>query len=99
METKTQYKQIDMLVEASDRLATAGNEMLEQVTKDLPSKPWLTPPDVASALDMKCDTVYRWIQSGSFGYMDLGSGPDGKPRYKIHRESFLAFLKSRINRP
>lgn len=91
-------KQMDMFVASSDAEIVSGNLCLEQLVRDLPSKPWLTPPDVSSALDIKTDTIYRWIADGKFGYMDLGSGPDGKRRYKILRTSFLEFIKRRINR-
>ena len=53
--------------------------------------------DVATAIDRKVDTVYRWIDSGLFEYMNLGSGAEGKPRYSIVRASFLEFMASRVN--
>lgn len=90
--------QPDMFVDAEDRRLFAGVRSLEFVISRLPSKPMLTPVDIASALDTKVDTVYRWIDSGCFEYMDIGSGEAGKRRYRIERIGFLNFLKSRINR-
>lgn len=91
-------KQVDMFVEAEDRVLFAGIRSLEAVISRLPSAPFLTPADIATALDTKVDTVYRWIDSGRFEVMNLGSGTSGKPRYRIERISFLNFLKSRITR-
>ena len=90
-------KQVDMFVEAEDRQLFSGIRSLEFVISRLPSRPMLAPVDIATALDTKVDTVYRWIDSGSFEYMDIGSGEAGKRRYRIERVSFLNFLKSRIN--
>ena len=96
--------QPDMFVEAADRQLFAGIRSLQFVISRLPSKPMLTPVDIATALDTKVDTVYRWIDSGCFEYMDIGSSSKTtedekkKRRYRIERISFLSFLKSRINR-
>lgn len=91
-------RQIDMFVEAEDRRLFEGIRSVELVISRLPSAPMLKPVDIASALDTKVDTVYRWIDSGAFEYLDIGSGRTGKPRYRIERTSFLTFLKSRVNR-
>ena len=91
-------KQPDMFVDAEDRRLFSGVRSLQFIISRLPSKPMLAPVDIATALDTKVDTVYRWIDSGYFEYMDIGSGEGGKRRYRIERISFLSFLKSRINR-
>ena len=91
-------RQIDMFVEAEDRRLFEGIRSVELVISRLPSAPMLKPVDIASALDTKVDTVYRWIDSGEFEYLDIGSGETGKPHYRIERTSFLTFLKSRVNR-
>ena len=92
-------KQIDMFVDAEDRalFARVKSEGLQIVAGRLPSKPLLSPSDVALAIDRKVDKVYRWIDSGLFEYMNLGSGAEGKPRYSIVRASFLEFMASRVN--
>ena len=90
-------KQVDMFVEAEDRRLFAGIKSLEVLIARLPSTPFLTAADIATALAIKADSVYRWIDAGCFEVLNLGSGPSGTPRYKIERTSFLAFLKSRIN--
>ena len=92
-------KQIDMVVDAEDRalFARVKSQGLQIVAGRLPSKPLLSPSDVALAIDRKVDTVYRWIDSGLFEYMNLGSGAEGKPRYSIVRASFLEFMASRVN--
>ena len=89
-----------MFVDAEDRRLFAGVPSLQFVIGRLPSSPWLTPTDIASALpgNPKTDVVYRWIDAGLFEYMDIGSGTTGKRRCMIERISFLSFLKSRINR-
>lgn len=91
-------RQMDFFVEAEGRRLFAGVKSVELVISRLPSAPMLKPVDIASALDTKVDTVYRWIDAGAFEYLDIGSGKSGKPRYRIERTSFLAFLKSRVNR-
>lgn len=95
-------KQIDMFVEAEDRRLLAGVKSVgfQFVVNRLPSTPWLTPADIATALpgNPKTDTVYRWIDAGAFEYIDIGSGRSGKRRCMIERSSFLRFLKGRINR-
>ena len=92
-------KQIDMFVDAEDRalFARVKSQGLQIVAGRLPSKQILSPSDVALAIDRKVDTVYRWIDSGLFEYMNLGSGAEGKPRYSIVRASFLEFMASRVN--
>ena len=92
-------KQIDMFVDAEDRalFARVKSQELQIVAGRLPSKPLLSPSDVALAIDRKVDTVYRWIDSGLFEYMNLGSGAEGKPRYSIVRASSLEFMASRVN--
>jgi len=90
--------EIDMFVDAEDRRLFAGVRSLEIVISRLPSKPYLTPTEIALALDTKSDSVYRWIESGRFEYMDIGSGGGGKPRYRIERSSFLLFLRGRVKK-
>ena len=92
-------RQIDMFVDAEDRalFSRVKSQGLQIVAGRLPSKPLLSPSDVALAIDRKVDTVYRWIDSGLFEYMNLGSGAEGKPRYSIVRASFLEFMASRVN--
>ncbi|MBR3822777.1 MAG: helix-turn-helix domain-containing protein [Kiritimatiellae bacterium] len=91
-------KQIDLFVDAEDRRLFSGVRSLQFVISRLPSKTMLSPADIALALDTKVDTVYRWIESGKFEYIDIGSGDTGKPRWRIERVSFLSFLKSRVNK-
>lgn len=88
----------DFFQDAETAQVLDGIRSLEIVASRLPSKPFVTPVEVALALDTKVDTVYRWIDSGLFEYLDLGSGEHGKRRYRINLTSFLTFLKSRINR-
>ena len=92
-------KQADMFVDAEDRalFSRVKSQGLQIVAERLPSKPFLSVSDVATAIDRKVDTVYRWIDSGLFEYMNLGSGAEGKPRYSIVRASFLEFMASRVN--
>jgi len=92
-------KQIDMFVDADDRalFARVKSMGLQIVAERLPSKPLLSPADIATAIDRKVDTVYRWIDSGLFEYINLGSGVKKKKRYSIVRASFLAFMASRVN--
>ena len=91
-------RQVDMFVDAEDRRLFAGVKSLEFVIARLPSSPMLSPVDIATALDTKADTVYRWIDSGLFEYIDISSGSKGKRRCRIERTSFLSFLKARVNR-
>lgn len=91
-----------MFVEAEDRRLFAGVKSagFQFVLSRLPSSPWLTPADIATALpgNPKTDVVYRWIDSGCFENMDIGSGKTGKRRCMIERTSFLNFIKRRINK-
>ena len=91
-------EQIDIFVDADDRRLFSGCKILQFFISRLPSKTMLSPTDIALALDTKVDTVYRWIESGKFEYIDIGSGATGKPRWRIERVSFLSFLRSRVNR-
>ena len=92
-------RQIDMFVDAEDRalFSRVKSQGLQIVAERLPSKPLLSPSDVATAIDRKVDTVYRWIDSGLFEYINLGSGEKKKKRYSIVRASFLEFMASRVN--
>lgn len=90
--------QIDMFVDAEDRRLFSGVKSLQFIISRLPSKPMLSPTDIALALDTKVDTVYNWIEAGKFEYIDIGSGTTGKPRWRIERISFLSFLRSRVNK-
>ena len=92
-------KQIDMFVDAEDRalFARVKSQGLKILSERLPSKPFLSVSDVATAIDRKVDTVYRWIDSGLFEYLNLGSGVKKKKRYSIVRASFLDFMASRVN--
>ena len=63
-------QQVDMFVDAEDRRLFAGVKSLEFVIARLPSSPMLSPVDIATALDTKADTVYRWIDAGLFEYID-----------------------------
>ena len=90
--------QIDMFVDAEDRRLFSGIKSLQFIISRLPSKPMLSPTDIATALDTKVDTVYNWIAAGQFEYIDIGSGTTGKPRWRIERISFLSFLRSRVNK-
>lgn len=90
-------RQVDMFVDAEDRRLFEGVRSLEIVIARLPSAPFLSPSDIACALNTKADTVYRWIDSGRFEVMDLGSGATGRPRYRIERVSFLRFLRGRVS--
>ena len=91
-------EQIDLFVDAEDRRLFSGCKSLQFFISRLPSKTMLSPMDIALALDTKVDTVYRWIESGKFEYIDIGSGATGKPRWRIERISFLLFLRSRVNK-
>ena len=90
--------QIDMFVDAEDRRLFSGVKSLQFIISRLPSKPMLSPTDIALSLDTKVDTVYNWIEAGKFEYIDIGSGTTGKPRWRIERISFLSFLRSRVNK-
>lgn len=89
-------KQPDMFVEAEDRRIFAAMPSLKAVADRLPSKPWLTPSDIATALDMVANVVYRWLDSGYFVAVDIGGGKNGKSRWRIQRSSFLRFIASRM---
>jgi hypothetical protein len=92
-------KQIDMFVDAEDRalFARVKSQGLQKLAEHLPSAEFITPADIATAINRKADTVYRWIDSGLFEVFNLGSGPKKKPSYSIVRASFLEFMASRVN--
>ncbi len=91
-------QQLDLFAQAEDERICSGVRTLEIVAASLPSTPLVRVSDIAVALNIKADVVYRWIDSGQFEYVDLSSGPTGKPNYRIRRASFLEFLKNRVNR-
>ncbi len=91
-------QQPDLFADADEKRICGGVTTLEVVAAALPCTPLVRPSDIAVALNIKVDVVYRWIESGRFDYLDLGSGSTGKPNYRINRTSFLEFLKKRLNR-
>ena len=56
------------------------------VSTRLPKKTFITPGDVASALDVAPRVVYGWIDDGSLDAMNISDGKS-RPTYKISRES------------
>ncbi len=91
-------QQPDLFARADEVRICSGVRTLELVAAALPCTPLVRVSDIAVALNIKADVVYRWIDSGLFEYVDLGSGVTGKPNYRIQRASFLEFLKKRVNR-
>ena len=85
-------KQVDMFVDAEDRalFARVKSQGLQIVAERLPSKPLLSVSDVATAIDRKVDTVYRWIDSGLFEYINLGSGEKNKKRWSFSENRLIA---------
>lgn len=87
-----------MFIELGDRAKIGDNLTLAKVAGALPPTPLLLVSDVAVALNVGTDVVYGWIDEGRFDVINLRRGEEGKPFYKIGRESFLEFLKRRLNR-
>jgi len=57
---------------------------------------FLTPADIAAALDVSCLTVYGWIQAGDVEALDAGT--HGRPAFKVFMPSLLSFLEQRSTR-
>jgi excisionase family DNA binding protein len=60
---------------------------------------YLTPPQVARMLSVKASKVGRWIRTGELPAVDVSERRGGRPRWKISRESFDAFMAARSSRP
>lgn len=88
--------QRDFLIEAADRAAAGPSTTLRTVLDRLPASQLLVVSDIASALDVDVSLVYSWIDAGKFPVLNLGSGPTGRPYYKVDRAVLIDFLKNRI---
>lgn len=86
--------QRDFIIEEGDRLIVAGSAELQSMTERLPATPLLSVSDVSSALGISRDVVYAWIDTGQFTILKANGGD--KNFFRIFRNSFIAFLKSRI---
>lgn len=61
---------------------------------DLP--PFLTPPAIARLMGVQPSKVVAWIEQGELFASNTATAKNGvRPRYKIPREAFEEFLKSR----
>jgi hypothetical protein len=58
-------------------------------------KPFLTPPAIAEMLEIKPSKVIAWIKSGELTASNVAAKRTGRPRWRISRASFDAFLLSR----
>lgn len=54
----------------------------------------VTPSTVARLLEVKSDTVLRWIHTGDLPALNIGTGPNAK-RFVIFRKDLVAFLATR----
>lgn len=54
----------------------------------------VTPSTVARLLEVKSDTVLRWIHAGDLPALNIGTGPNAK-RFVIFRKDLIAFLAQR----
>lgn len=87
-------KQIDMFVEASDRLQLKDCAELQAIADALPSEPTLSVYEICRATGVQDGVVYGWIESGKFTVINTTSKT--KARWRVFRASFLEFLKTRI---
>lgn len=58
---------------------------------------FLTPPEIAKLLRVSPEKVLGWIRRAELKAVNVGNGV--RPRYRIHRESFGAFLIAREVQP
>ncbi|HEV8068654.1 MAG TPA: helix-turn-helix domain-containing protein [Planctomycetaceae bacterium] len=63
------------------------------------SASFLTPPQIAAQLGVKSSKIGKWIDKGELSAVNVAENRSGRPRWKISRESFAAFLAARANRP
>jgi hypothetical protein len=56
---------------------------------------YLTPPQAAKVIGTDHKTVLHWINSGELSALNLAKNKNGRPRYKISRDSIEAFRISR----
>jgi excisionase family DNA binding protein len=64
-----------------------------------PTKPWLTPRDIAEQLGVKLLNVLAWIRSGELVACDLSRDRRVKPRWRIEQAELRAFLLRRQSQP
>lgn len=55
--------------------------------------------DVADKLGVSPNKVHSWIHSGELRAIDTASQYNDRPRYRILKEDFEAFVASRVVRP
>lgn len=57
----------------------------------------MTPPEVAKQLRCRASQVLTWIRSGQLKAANLSKS--SRPRYRVHPDDLVAFLKSRQPEP
>ncbi len=70
---------------------------LKSAVDALPDTVTITAWDIRRAFGLSAMTVNRLRESGAFKYFDMSSG-DTARRYRYDKISFVAFLRSRLNR-
>lgn len=65
------------------------------VLKTKPPREWITPPMIAAEIGSHPETVIGWIRSGELPAADFSRRGSLKPRFRVKREDFDAFLRRR----
>ena len=89
------FRAVDMFVALSDKPFLTDQEMTI-IISSLPSTPFLKVYDIKTALGVDENVIYNWIDEGKFSVLNRGSGAKGKNVYSIFRNSFLAFIRTRV---
>ncbi len=63
--------------------------------KTKPVREWITPPMIAAEVGGHPETVIGWIRSGELPAVDFSRRGSLKPRFRVKREDFDAFLRRR----
>lgn len=89
------FREVDMFVALSDKPFLTDKEMASIISA-LPSTPFLKVYDIKTALGVDENVIYNWIDEGKFSVLNRSSGATEKKVYSIFRNSFLAFIQTRV---
>ena len=65
------------------------------MSRQKPVREWITPPEVAAEVGGRPETVIAWIRAGELPAVDFARRGAMRPRFRIKRDDFDAFLARR----
>ncbi len=62
-------------------------------------RPYLTVPELAESLGCDQAKILHWLHTGQLVGVNIAENPRGRPRWRIPRESWEAFIAARSDQP